>query len=176
MRSRVATETLLQAAFEEGIEVVLIQEPYVGRTGVMAQRPGIRIVQCSLNRSKPVNAAVVVLGDTLRVIHDPQMVTETEAAVRLGVLSIYCEGDRDVDETLAAVARNMRALGTDNILGGDLNAWSFAWGSREEDSRGRACSSFFDQEGLHVLNQGDTPTFEVMRRGKLCTSLRKGFS
>ncbi|CAH2034860.1 unnamed protein product, partial [Iphiclides podalirius] len=79
-RSKAATAELLQAALDKRVSVALVQEPYVGRNGVIKQHPGIRVIQCTLNRRKPVKAAVIVFGNQLRVIHDPQLVTETEAA------------------------------------------------------------------------------------------------
>ncbi|GBP87518.1 hypothetical protein EVAR_86555_1 [Eumeta japonica] len=47
---------------------------------------------------KPVKAAIIVFGDKVEVLHDPQLVTETESAVllkigrmKLGIISIYFE-------------------------------------------------------------------------------------
>ncbi|KAL4703120.1 hypothetical protein ACJJTC_000179 [Scirpophaga incertulas] len=95
------------AAGDLGTAVALVQEPYVGATGMMKQVPGAQIIQCSLNRQKPVKAAIIVFGGLLRVTHDPQQVTENVSAVlveagrlKLGMVSLYYEGNTDIDQYL----------------------------------------------------------------------------
>ena len=132
-----------------------------------------------MNRTKPVKAAIIVFGDRLEVIHDPQLVTETEAAItliagqmRLGVVSVYYEGDKDIEPYLARTRTFCQKLDTKNlILAGDVNAWSHWWGSRSENQRGEAYSSFLGDMDFQVLNKGDTPTFETYRGGKLYSSI-----
>lgn len=178
-RSKLATEELIQVAKGKGISIALVQEPYVGRSGSMSHYPGTQIIQCTLNRVKPVKAAIVVFGDQLQVIHDPQMVTETEAAVvlvagtlKIGALSVYFEGDQDIEPYLGRTQAACNKISTNNILvGGDVNAWSHWWGSSSEDQRGAAYNAFLNQMDFHVLNVGDTPTFEIHRGERLCTSI-----
>ncbi|XP_075990359.1 uncharacterized protein LOC142986010 [Anticarsia gemmatalis] len=178
-RSQLATAELLQVAQDRGISIALVQEPYVGSTGILKQHPGTRVIQCTLNRRKPNKAAVIVFGDNLEVIHDPQLVTETEAAVlivagtlKLGIISLYYEGDQEIEPYINRTKSLIGKLKTThNIVAGDVNAWSHWWGSSSEDPRGAAYSSFLDQMDLHILNTGDTPTFETNRRGRLYTSI-----
>ncbi|GBP96824.1 hypothetical protein EVAR_85581_1 [Eumeta japonica] len=82
-RSKVATAELLQLATEKGISIALVQEPYVGNQGILKQNPGTKVIQCTVGRQKPVKAAIIVFGDKVEVLHDPQLVTETESAVLL---------------------------------------------------------------------------------------------
>lgn len=145
-RSKLATIELIQVARDKGVSIALIQEPYVGSRGEMKQYPGTHIIQCTLNRQKPVKAAIIVFGDQLGVIHDPQLVTETEAAVKLvagrlqfGVISVYYEGDQEIEPYLARTKAAYMKLQTNNIIiGGDVNSWSHWWGSNSEDHRGRS--------------------------------------
>lgn len=131
-RSKLATAELLETATRKGISVALVQEPYVGKTGTLKQQPGTRVIQCTLNRQKPVKAAIIVFGDHLEVIQDPQLITETEAAVtlmagtlKLGAVSIYYEGDQDIDPYIMRTQSACHNLGTENlVVGGDVNAWS----------------------------------------------------
>ncbi|XP_050553864.1 uncharacterized protein LOC126911310 [Spodoptera frugiperda] len=178
-RSKLATIELIQAAARKGISLALVQEPYVGNTGEMKQYPGARIIQCTINRQKPVKAAVIVFSDRLRVIHDPQLVTETEAAVlvtsgslQLGVISVYLEGDQDINHNLVRLKESIPKLRTKNlIVAGDVNAWSPWWGSSYENQRGADYNSFLNEMDLHILNTGDTPTFEALRRDRFYTSI-----
>lgn len=145
----------------------------------MSHYPGTQIIQCTLNRVKPVKAAIVVFGDQLQVIHDPQLVTETEAvavmvvgSLKLGVISVYLEGDQDIEPYLGRIQRACKSISSSNILvGGDVNAWSHWWGSSSEDQRGAAYNAFLTQMDFHILNVGDTPTFEVHRGERICTSI-----
>lgn len=145
----------------------------------MTQYPGTKVIQCSINRQKPVKAAIIVFSDLLRVIHDPQLVTETECAVlleagtlKLALVSVYFEGDQPIEPYIERTKAVCEKLQTNNIIiGGDVNAWSQWWGSSSEDQRGEAYSSFLNEIDFHILNSGDTPTFEEYRRGKLCTSI-----
>lgn len=166
------------AAQAKGVSVALVQEPYVGRTGVMKQNPGTQVIQCSLNRQKPVKAAIVVFGNNLEVIHDPQLVTENIAAALLkvgklsfGVLSVYFEGDQEIEPYLSETHTTLQKLRTHNIIvGGDINAWSQWWGSVSENHRGAAYNSFLNERDLQILNTGQTPTFETYRGDRWCTS------
>lgn len=178
-RSQLATTELLQWATDKGVSLALVQEPYVGRTGQMKQHPGTKIIQCTLNRAKPVKAAIIVFGDRLRVIHDPQLVTETEAAVlleagtlKLGVVSVYFEGDQDIEPYLVRTKALSTKLKTKHLLvGGDVNAWSHWWGSNSDDQRGEAYNNLLNEMELQILNRGDTPTFETYRNDRIYKSI-----
>ncbi|GBP00863.1 hypothetical protein EVAR_50148_1 [Eumeta japonica] len=170
-RSKVATAELLQLATEKGISIALVQEPYVGNQGILKQNPGTKVIQCTVGRQKPVKAAIIVFGDKVEVLHDPQLVTETESAVllkigrmKLGIISIYFEGDEDIEPYIIRTKKACKNLGTENlIIAGDINAWSHWWGSQREDRRGQAYRDFLDEMGFHILNTGSTPTFETYR-------------
>lgn len=159
-RSKLATAELHKMAQERGVSVALVQEPYVGRTGVMTQIPGTQVVQCTLGHQTPVKAAIVVYGDTLEVIHDPQLVTENIAAVCIkagqlsfGILSVYFEGDADIEPYIVVTGRVISRLATTNIIvGGDVNAWSHWWGSSVENDRGAEYSLFLAAMEYEVLN------------------------
>ncbi|XP_045504439.1 uncharacterized protein LOC123701072 [Colias croceus] len=178
-RSKLATVELLQAAQKENISIALVQEPYVGRTGVVKQCSGTQVIQCTLGRQKPVKAAVIVLGTELEVIHDPQLVTENVAAVlikagrlKLGIISIYLEGDQDINPYISRIKLVCDKLPTDNlVVAGDINAWSHWWGSNSEDHRGKDFNNFLSEMNLQILNTGATPTFETYRGDRLYTSI-----
>ncbi|GBP96738.1 hypothetical protein EVAR_77673_1 [Eumeta japonica] len=124
-------------------------------------------VLCLLD--KPVKAAIIVFGDKVEVLHDPQLVTETESAVllkigrmKLGIISIYFEGDEDIEPYIIRTKKACKNLGTENlIIAGDINAWSHWWEAREKT--GGAYRDFLDEMGFHILNTGSTPTFETYR-------------
>ncbi|XP_053618054.1 uncharacterized protein LOC128679687 [Plodia interpunctella] len=179
--SKIATAELLKVAEEKGIAIALVQEPYTGSSGRVKQYPGTRVIQCSSNISSrnPVKAAIIVFGDQFRIIHDPQLVTETESAVvleagsfRLGVVSVYFDGAADIGPYIERTKATCKSLNTPNtLLAGDVNAWSHWWGSESENERGTEYNAFINEMDYHILNTGNTPTFEVWRRNVLCTSI-----
>ncbi|KAL0812196.1 hypothetical protein ABMA28_009571 [Loxostege sticticalis] len=146
----------------------------------MKRYPGTKVIQCTLNRQKPVKAAIIVFGDLLRVINDPQLVTETESVailesgrLKIGVVSKYYEGDEDIEpylEHTEAVCNQLKTHTNNILIGGDVNAWSHWWGSKSENERGHKYNSFLAEMELHILNTGDTPTFEEYRQGRWYTS------
>ena len=49
-RAKIATLELLQVAKTKGIEIAMVQEPYVGKSGILKEYPGTRVIQCTTNR------------------------------------------------------------------------------------------------------------------------------
>ena len=178
-RAKIATLELLKVAKDAGVEIALVQEPYVGSSGIMKEHPGTRVIQCTTHRQIPVKAAIIIFGDRLKIVQDSQLITETEVAVTviagsltIGVVSIYLEGDKNIHPYLNRIKNSCEKLNTEKILvAGDVNAWSQWWGSIKEDERGRDYCAFLNEMGFHLLNNGDTPTFETFRNGRMYTSI-----
>ncbi|GBP97306.1 Putative 115 kDa protein in type-1 retrotransposable element R1DM [Eumeta japonica] len=177
--SKLATSELLVEADRRRIAVALVQEPYVGSIGELRRYPGCRVVQKATPRRGPVKAAIIVLDSGVDVEEDQTLIDENVTAAvivagncRIGVVSVYFEGDMPIGPYLDRVRYVCSKLGTDKIiLGGDVNAWSVWWGSEHDDARGVDLCDFFDAEGLHILNEGNTPTFEVYRGDRLFRSV-----
>ncbi|KAL0852573.1 hypothetical protein ABMA27_016991 [Loxostege sticticalis] len=154
--------------------MALIQEPYIGNTGTVKSYPGVRILQCARKTDKVIKAAIAVFDDTVPVTLCPTLTTENVAvavmgigAHAIGMISVYLEGDADIEPDLVTIGRAIEGLDTAQILmGGDFNAWSCWWGSKSEDHRGEAVMGAFSELGLHILNEGTAPTFETYRAGK----------
>ncbi|GBP81347.1 hypothetical protein EVAR_53741_1 [Eumeta japonica] len=169
-RSKVATAELLQLATEKGISIALVQEPYVGNQGILKQNPGTKVIQCTVGRQKPVKAAIIVFGDKVEVLHDPQLVTETESAVpikigrmKLGIISIYFEGDEDIGIYIIRTKRLAKSGNRKSDHSWRHKCVEPLVGSQREDRRGQAYRDFLDEMGFHILNTGSTPTFETYR-------------
>ncbi|XP_046970585.1 uncharacterized protein LOC124537737 [Vanessa cardui] len=172
---------LLKLNEVRGIAMALVQEPYTGSSGSVKQYPGTRVIQCTQNihSRNPVKAAIIVFDDRLRVIQDPQLVSETEVAAileigsfRLGAISVYFDGNVDIGPYIDRTKVIANTLKTPNTLvAGDINAWSYWWGSASEDQRGTEYCAFLNEMDYHILNTGQTPTFEVWRDNRHCTSI-----
>ncbi|GBP96830.1 Retrovirus-related Pol polyprotein from type-1 retrotransposable element R1 [Eumeta japonica] len=149
--------------------------------GVLASCDGTRMQSRpkATPRRGPVKAAIIVLDSGVDVEEDQTLIDENVTAAvivagncRIGVVSVYFEGDIPIGPYLDRVRYVCSKLGTDKIiLGGDVNAWSVWWGSEHDDARGLDLCDFLDAEGLHILNEGNTPTFEVYRGDRLFRSV-----
>ncbi|GBP08078.1 Putative 115 kDa protein in type-1 retrotransposable element R1DM [Eumeta japonica] len=172
-RSKLATSELLVEADRRRIAVALVQEPYVGSIGELRRYLGCRVIQKATPRRGPVKAAIIVLDSGVDVEEDQTLINENVTAAvivagncRIGVVLVYFEGDMPIGSYLDRVRFVCSKLGTDKIiLGGDVNEWSVWWGSEHDDARGVDLCDFLDAEGLHILNEGNTPTFEEVYRG-----------
>ncbi|GBP96374.1 hypothetical protein EVAR_65704_1 [Eumeta japonica] len=118
----------------------------------------------------PVKAAIMVLNSDVDVEEDQTLNGENVAAAvikagncRIGVVSVYFEETCPSARTSIACDTSAQNSGPTKSSWGDVNAWSVWWGSERNDARGVDLCDFLDSEGLHILNEGNTPTFEVYR-------------
>ncbi|CAG9134522.1 unnamed protein product [Plutella xylostella] len=175
-RCRAALHEVLQVAIEGGYSAVLIQEPYVGSTGRVDTR--YRCVQKMATRDNPVKSAIIILDPSFSLVEDHTMVTENivtvvleRGPVKLGLVSVYFEGDKNLNPYLSTVHSCMSRVNTNTVIvGGDINAKSQWWGCEHEEPRGTTFSEFAAQQDLYVLNEGTEPTFYIWRGDNLYTS------
>ncbi|GBP26465.1 Putative 115 kDa protein in type-1 retrotransposable element R1DM [Eumeta japonica] len=178
-RSKLATTELLVEAKRRKITVALVQETYIGNIGELRRYPGCKVVQKTTPRRGPVKAAIIILNSDIDSEEDQTLNDGNVAAAvikaencRIGVVSVYFEGDMPIGPYLDRVRYVCAKLGTDKIiLRSDVNAWSVWWGSERNDARGVDLCDFLDSEELHILNKGNTPTFEVYRGDRLLKSV-----
>ncbi|GBP48762.1 hypothetical protein EVAR_32782_1 [Eumeta japonica] len=130
--SKLATSELLVEADRRKIAVALVQKPYVGNIGELRRYPGCRVVQKVTTRRRPVKAAIIILNSGVDVEEDQTLIDRNVTAAvikagncRIGVVSMYFEGDIPIGPYLDRVRYVCSKLGTDKIiLGGDVTAWS----------------------------------------------------
>ncbi|XP_041972130.1 uncharacterized protein LOC121728089 [Aricia agestis] len=177
-RSQLATKELLLEATKRKASVALLQEPYIGGARSMRTYNGVRVYQSDGPGDGVVKACVVVFDDTLDVelhtrLSNNNIVVATlrTKAWEMIVVSFYFEPDKPVGPYLDHLMWIGRELGSDKmVLGGDANAKSPWWGGDKEDPRGREVSAVLEAMSLHILNTGDTPTFDTVRGGKRYSS------
>ncbi|KAG6438774.1 hypothetical protein O3G_MSEX000213, partial [Manduca sexta] len=177
-RKQLATVEFLLEAKARGFDIALIQEPYVGGQGRVRDHRGVRIYQGDNRQGAVVKAAVAVLNDKLTVTQCPSLTTTNIVVVKIqtGIreivfISFYFEPDKPIGPYLEQLGDIVDKLGPRQILiGGDTNAKSMWWGSESTDSRGEEMAGMLGENGLQVLNDGEAPTFETVRGGRILTS------
>ncbi|CAF4939189.1 unnamed protein product [Pieris macdunnoughi] len=170
----------MQEAVKRKIAVALVQEPYIGAIGKMKDYPRVRVVQCQKPQTgEVVKAAVVIFDADIDIIQYPEITTANTVPIKIktaegggiALVSYYMEPApkliepylKQLDEVASKIRKRI-------ILGGDANAKSPWWGSPVADDRGEAFENAVAQIGLHIINDGQEPTFEVTRRGKRIAS------
>lgn len=177
-KCELATAEFILEAGKMKLAFAMVQEPYIGSVGVMKNYQGTRVVQCARKTEKVNKAAIVLFDDAINLKQCPNLTTENFAVAKLrtgaweiGVVSVYFDGGQPIEPDLDHIRVIMEGIGVrDVILGGDVNAWNTWWGSREVDQRGDALAGTLDELGLHILNLGTAPTFDVIRGGRRYSS------
>ncbi|GBP00889.1 hypothetical protein EVAR_50160_1 [Eumeta japonica] len=109
----------------------------------------------------------MVLNSDVDVEEDQTLNGENAAAVikagncRIGVVSVYFEETCPSARTSIACDTSAQNSGPTKSSWGRCQRVECMVGSERNDARCR--SRDFDSEGLHILNEGNTPTFEVYR-------------
>ncbi|CAK1604661.1 unnamed protein product [Parnassius mnemosyne] len=177
-RGQAALQESLQAAEQQGISILMVQEPYVGAKAHITCK--YRVIQKDTgNKEKPVKSAVIVVNPNIQYCVNQKIITENIVACRLcinefsiGVINVYLEEGADIEDDLCNITRFIENLDTEHvILGGDFNAKSPWWGCDAGDRRGVVIAETLAQLDLQILNEGQTPTFHVWRGAREYSSI-----
>lgn len=177
-RSKLATEELLLEATNSHISIALLQEPYVGGIGEVRGYRGLRIYQNTGLKRGIVKAAIAILDNKLDITQYPELTTDNIVVIRIQtkawtitLVSFYFEPNQPIEPYLFHIQKIYQKLGPHKIIiAGDANAKSTWWNNWRDDTRGETVCGTIDALGLHILNMGDTPTFDTIRGGKRYTS------
>ena len=175
-RGFAAYKECLRAAEDNGISILLIQEPYVGSKGYVTSP--YRTVQLqTADPVNPVKAAIIILDSRIKVIENPNWISHNIVGVKiqfgnfnLGIISVYSLGTgsmTDDTDTIQSIATEMSNI----VLGGDINATSPWWGCNTEDRRGATFVDMVAQLQMQVVNDGNEPTFYIYRGNNLYKSI-----
>ncbi|XP_050064894.1 uncharacterized protein LOC126553825 [Aphis gossypii] len=169
-RGKLATDDLLSEIRERGLDVVLIQEPFVTGSGTFASlgRFPLRFITGNSPGEKPAAAVLVVnpsLGATLITQFSGTHVVIVE--IRSGDKSLYVGStyfqfseETDVHvERLESVIRDLG--GADWLIGGDFNARSTLWNDTHTDGRGERVEDMIMSSETICCNEGSVPTFQT---------------
>uniref|UniRef100_A0A2M4CJ33 Putative reverse transcriptase n=1 Tax=Anopheles darlingi TaxID=43151 RepID=A0A2M4CJ33_ANODA len=156
-KSRMAQDLMIQAVQNVGAQVALLSEvnhippknnswvaDSSGRVAVYAC--GDRPVQKALRTGMEGLAAAVIDGTLFFSCYAHPRMAIADFQRFLTVIITLARGHPRV------------------VVGGDLNAWAEAWGSRTSSNKGIEVLEMAEQLGLTLLNRGNIPTFNGGRR------------
>lgn len=170
-RGRIAMEEIVRVSRQEGLEVLLVQEPYVkdgqisgcGGRWFFERRAGVEV-----------GSAIVVLEDSIDAMLVAQESDNACVSVMLEkrgkslkVVSLYCRPSEGIDghlRKIVEIIRNNRGKGV--IIGGDFNARSRLWWSDRTDRRGEKVEEMVEACELEIGNRWSRwTTFENTQGG-----------
>lgn len=157
-KGKIVMEEMVRVSRQEGLEVVLIQEPYL-RDGQILGCEGRWFFD--RRQGVEVSSAVVVLEESI----DAMMIgQETDGACvsvqlekrgkTLRVVSVYCRPSEGIDGHLRKVMEIVRRNRMKKVvIGGDFNARSRLWWSDRTDRRGEKVEEMAETCELDILNK-----------------------
>lgn len=171
-KGAIVMEEMVRVGRQEGLEVLLIQEPYL-RDGQIRGLGGRWFFDG--RQGVEVGSAIVVLEETIDAM---MIVQETGGACvsvqmnrggkSLKAVSLYCRPSEGIEGHLRKVeeiCRNNRSRGL--VVGGDFNARSRMWWSDRTDRRGEKVEEMVETCELEVLNKWSRwTTFQNTQGGK----------
>ncbi|KAH9528758.1 hypothetical protein DERF_002674 [Dermatophagoides farinae] len=85
--------------------------------------------------------------------------------------SVYSEPNGNINNTINCVINTTNYANNNKcIIAGDFNAKSIYWGEPTSDERGHEIMLTIVQCNLHILNEGNRPTFDTVRGQRRLTS------
>ncbi|XP_052754177.1 uncharacterized protein LOC128201403 [Galleria mellonella] len=171
-RSYIAQSEFNRLFIDNNFDIAIISEPYVGNSKKLTGIRGVQIIQFPRG-DRHVKACIFVKNKTGCALCRTELSSPNLAVAELSlggrkllIASAYIEPNDDKDNTLTAIERFLSSTrGSLQLLGGDLNGWHTAWGASRNNRRGEDILDIISAEDMSVVNEGDTPTFEVIRNG-----------
>lgn len=171
-RGKIASDEAARMCIAEGIDVLLIQEPYTRNSKVIMT--GGRLYYDRSGRES-IGCAILVVNENIDVLMNASETNGSCVSVRLEmhgkhiqVVNLYCRPSEPIDGHLARLADIIRKRGNKAIFcGGDFNAKSGLWLSGSTDERGSKVEEVVMAWDLEVVNEYSRwTTFENTQGGK----------
>ena len=171
-RARHVTDEIRLKINENGIDILLLQEPYAMQNEPATLGSQVKIQNANSREQHPW-AAIAIANDNIVAINlkhfgnDRVVVAEvTINETKLYAISAYLSPNQDPAHILGTISRALNQLrGATIIKGLDSNAYSTTWGSTYTNREGEVIEDFMGQHGLSLLNKASEPATFFSNRG-----------
>ncbi|XP_049301803.1 uncharacterized protein LOC125775350 [Bactrocera dorsalis] len=161
--SKSATANLTTLVNEGGIDISLIQEPWVNEDSIKGLNSSNYNLFYTRNRGKP--RACILINKSINSFLCPNYSTADITVVKVEqkekpffLVSAYLAHDEDIPP--APLTRLVEENKKDDVLiGCDANARHTVWGSSSINTRGESLLQYILNSNLSICNKGDKPTF-----------------
>jgi hypothetical protein len=168
--SRVATNNLIKIIYEDGTDVLCIQEPYIIRNKIAGFPINHKIYASGDGRHR---AAILVTNNQIDSLLLRQLSDEDTVVLQVVIdkakniiASMYFYVNRQIEDDLNKVEAIIHHVtGAGVILSMDSNSRSTSWHNSQSNTRGRTLEEFLIIKHLHVMNEESTLTTFLSSRG-----------
>ena len=144
------TPEIRQKAFEKGIDVIMLQEPYHQNKKITGF--GIN-TKLAYKKDKEPYAAIVVLDASLSIVQITDIcnshfvvIEVNKSGQQIYVVSGYCQRKDEIEKHLEALNEILVILeGKKVLIGLDSNACSPLWGPQRTDNKGEKLEDFITE-------------------------------
>lgn len=169
--SRTATDNLMEIINLQGIDIVLIQEPYIIKNKVAGISRNFKILSQGENK---IRAAILIANRYIDAILISQL-TDGDAAVieiiygnlRFYAASIYMDMETDINNDLRKMDKIIDyTKGSGLLIAVDSNARSKTWHDTITNPRGRIIEEYLSSKQLYIMNEESENTTFESKNGK----------
>ncbi|CAG4936217.1 unnamed protein product [Parnassius apollo] len=168
LRGYAATNELFKYVTDNQIDIVFVNEPYVGSGTYMRRCPGYHIHQFSTKHH--VKACILIkqnIGSSLGISEDSTsnicIVQITTNGKKIFLISVYVEPNTDESNTINTLELFLqKTKNYSHIICGDFNGWHPLWNSSRANRRGNIIADLLTTNDLNLCNSGNVPTFETV--------------
>ena len=130
--------------------------------------------QSNNNNQPAVRACIILLNPSLSSIIITHLSNSDFIVANINniiIASVYSEPNGNINNTINCVINTTNYANNNKcIIAGDFNAKSIYWGEPTSDERGHEIMLTIVQCNLHILNEGNRPTFDTVRGQRRLTS------
>jgi ribonuclease HI len=162
-KSPLSLNTLIDEKFNSNNNVALLQEPPLSKGHIVGVPPPLT---CLTSSSKP--RAAIIHNPSLEIWQVPHLsdrdcqtaIWYNDKIKPIMLISAYWDiTSPNIPTTLAKAVMEAINKQFQILIGIDSNAHHPAWGSPDTNPRGSLLEAFLTNINLHILNEGDIPTF-----------------
>ena len=172
--ARGATAILANLLYRRKVDVIMVQEPWIGQGQVRGFSN--KFFKVIWNRGCDNPRSCIIVQKDIEFTCVSELVTRDLVTLQchltvgkerktIVIASAYCDGGKPTpSQELIQLAEYCNSKKLPLLLACDANAHHTEWGSTDTNSRGESFLEFIIKYNLEIMNIGNTPTFVTAAR------------